>query len=210
MIVPVDVNRAAVVPVSMTMPLQHRDAAARWRIERIVSRIGVTIAVMVVSVMMVMLGKAGPVRMGMTAATERYRHVERVRLRNLLQRLPERPSPDEREDLALAGFPDRLRPHAVGHWSRQAKPGRNAVLENRKLNNAVAGIDALRFQPVAVRVFGRAKERKTMAVAVDVAAPVASDYGRARFPLRRNSRIEAIAIQPPKAIRATLAAVSMK
>jgi hypothetical protein len=80
------------------------------------------------------------------------------------------------------------------------------MLENGQLDDAMAGIDALQLRPVNPRGFGAAEEGKIMAVATPLAVSMTVTCPTPRC----SSRQDQMAIHPPKPIKATLAAVSMK
>ena len=89
-IMPMDVNRAAAVPMGVLMSGEHSDTAAHRRIERVVPDDGhpmfvavvMILAVPVIVAMVVVFGKTGAVRMCMAVAFDRHNDIEAVRLWN--------------------------------------------------------------------------------------------------------------------------------
>jgi len=187
-IMPMDVNRAAAVPVGVPMSGEHSDAAAHGRIERVVPddehsmfvAVVMILAVPMIVVMVVVFGKTGAVGMCMAVALDRHNDIEAVRLWNVFKGLPKPFPHGERKQLALGRLAPCLQLYPIGRRARQAEPGRDALFIDGQLNDPVAGVDALQLwaMDVAARSAGRisGQERKTgtVTMAMLVTMPLSS------------------------------------
>ena len=175
-----DVNGSAPVPVRVAMTREDCNAAACRRVERIIVGVQFILVVGMVSmviaaVAMVMFGEGGVIGMSVAAVANHHRRFEPVRLGNLLDGLPIRAAFGERENLPRAGFAKCLHVHPISLRPREPEARRNAVLENGKLNDAVARVDGLQFGSMKSRALAAEKGKiVTMAVAMPSTVPVAA------------------------------------
>jgi hypothetical protein len=174
------------MPVEVDVPRKHRGLASQRCIKRVVCRrefmlVHVTVGV---AVAVVRLGELCLVGMRVTTMLGGDRDFKAVRFRDFLDGFPVQPLPCEPQDLSSAPLTQRLNRNGVGTHSRKAEARRDARLEDRQFQYAVAGRDSLQLGPmhlilvVVVPVLLGVSE----AVAMTVPMPAA----RSQFAPRRN------------------------
>jgi hypothetical protein len=97
---------------------------------------------------MIMLGELCLVGMRVTIMLDGDRDFKAVRFRDFLDGFPVRPLPCEPEDLPSAPLTQRLGRNGVGTHPGEAEARRDACLEDRQFQHAVAGRDSLQLRPM--------------------------------------------------------------
>lgn len=138
-IVPVNMHHAP-VPVRVRMTGENGNAT-QGRVERIIAGMVVVIEVFMIVAVRV-FHEAGRVGVIVLTAPERNSDFEAVWLRYLIQRFPVVSPIGKGERLASAVGPDSFDAHPIDGRPGEAEARRDAVLEDRQLGHAVAGVDA--------------------------------------------------------------------
>jgi hypothetical protein len=161
--------------------VSNRGLASQRCIKRVVCR-GEFVLVHV-GMAMVMLGELCLVGMRVTIMLDGDRDFKAVRFRDFFDGFPVQPLPCEPEDLSGTLLAQGLNRNGVGTHPGKAKARRDARLEDRQFQHAVAGRDSLQLRPVqmtlviVVLVLG-------LSEAVTMAMPVAAACSQ--FAPRRN------------------------